>query len=159
ESRNYALQGIKLLLSGIGQLNNINEKACDDLYQGSLYGGLAIDVTGTVFAHNVGYYFTENYHLPHGFACALFQEDLFAFEMRSSKDYTEDFFKRIGMKQEEYVELINSLLPENDIVIDEETLAKILPRWKDNGSVKNTLGKMTAEDIEKILRKKFVKNQ
>ena len=159
ESRNYALQGIKLLLSGIGQLNNVNEKACDDLYQGSLYGGLAIDVTGTVFAHNVGYYFTENYHLPHGFACALFQEDLFDFELQNNKEYTEEFFSRIGMKQEEYIGLINSLLPETDIVMDEETLEEILPRWENNGSVKNTLGKMTVEDVERILRKKFIKNR
>ena len=79
--------------------------------------------------------------------------------MHSSKDYTEAFFEQIGMKKEEYVELINSLLPENDIVMDEETLVRILPRWKDNGSVNNTLGKMTVEDIEKILRKKFVKNR
>ena len=159
KSRGFALQGIGLILSGIRHLDNINERTCDDLYRGSLYGGLAIDITGTVFAHNVGYYFTENCRLPHGFACALFQEDLFEFEMHSSKDYTEAFFEQIGMKKEEYVELINSLLPENDIVMDEETLVRILPRWKDNGSVNNTLGKMTVEDIEKILRKKFVKNR
>ena len=156
ESRTYALQGIKLLLSGIRYIDNVNEKACDDLYQGSLYGGLAIDVTGTTFAHNVGYYFTENYHLPHGFACALFQEDLFEFEINNNREYTEEFFNRIGMKQEDYVELINSFLPENDIVMDEKTLEEILPRWKDNGSVKNTLGKMTVEDVERILRKKFI---
>lgn len=158
-SRSYALQGISLLLSGIRSLDHLDEKACDDLYQGSLYGGLAIDVTGTVFAHNVGYYFTENYHLPHGFACALFQEDLFEFERKNNKDYTEDFFNKIGMKQEDYVELINSLLPENDIVIDEKTLEKILPRWENNGSVKNTLGNMTVEDVERILRKKFAQTQ
>ena len=156
ESREYAFKGIELLLKGIRSLEHMDEKAYDDLYQGSLYGGLAIDITGTVFAHNVGYYFTENHHLPHGFACALFQEDLFDFEKANNREYTETFFDRIGMKQDEYVELINSLLPENDIVMDEETLEEILPRWKENGSVKNTLGHMTVEDVEKILRKKFM---
>ena len=63
------------------------------------------------------------------------------------------------MKQDEYVELINSLLPEKDIVMDEKTLEQILPRWKDNGSVKNTLGCMTLEDVEEILRKKFVQTR
>ena len=156
ESRAYALKGIKLLLAGIRSLYHMDEKAYDDLYRGSLYGGLAIDITGTVFAHNVGYYFTENYHLPHGFACALFQEDLFDFESANNREYTEEFFDRIGMKRNEYAALINSLLSENDIIMDEETLEQILPRWENNGSVKNTLGHMTLEDVEEILRKKFV---
>ena len=43
--------------------------------------------------------------------------------------------------------------------MDEETLEEILPRWENNGSVKNTLGKMTVEDVERILRKKFIKNR
>jgi hypothetical protein len=48
-------------------------------------------------------------------------------------------------------------LTEYYIVIEEETLKEILSRWEDNGSVKNTYGKMTVNDIESILRKKFVR--
>ena len=60
------------------------------------------------------------------------------------------------MDKDELISLINSLLPENNISISEETLKEILPRWQDNNSVKNTYGKMNVNDIEKILRKKFL---
>ena len=156
ESRGYALKGISLLLPGLLSYGNgFRDEWKDDIYLGSLYGGLAIDITGTTFAHNVGYYLTEEHHLPHGFACAVFQRDLFEFEMENNREYAEAFFEKIGMDQDAYADLIDSFLPENDIVIDEETLNNILPRWKDNGSVKNTYGKMSVDDIEKILRKKF----
>ena len=54
------------------------------------------------------------------------------------------------------ISLINSLLPENNISINEETLKEILPRWQDNNSVKNTYGKVSVNDIERVLRKKFL---
>ena len=158
ESRAYALKGIELLIPGLKRIKEgLSDKEKDDMYLGSLYGGLAIDVTGTTFAHNVGYYLTENFHLPHGFACAVFQEDLFDFEEANSKTYADRFFESIGMNKTEYTELIDSLLPENDFRISEETLAEILPRWDNNNSVKNTYGNMTVNDVEKILRKHFVK--
>lgn len=155
QSREYAIKGIDLLLSGFKSLDNLNDGSRDELYKGSLYGGLAIDITGTTFAHNVGYYLTEQYHIPHGFACAIFQEDLFDFETAHNKEYVKGFFNRIKIDKDEYVKLINSLIPDYDISLDEQTLEEILPRWKDNGSVKNTYGEMTCDDIEKILRKKF----
>lgn len=154
-SREYAIRGIELLIPGLRSIYDLNEETRDDLYKGSLYGGLAIDVTGTTFAHNVGYYLTEEYHIPHGFACAIFQEDLFEYEAENNEEYAEEFFRRIKMSRQEYTELINSLIPDYNIVLDEETLKKILPRWNDNGSVKNTCGKMNVSDIERILRKKF----
>ena len=158
KSRGYALKGITYLLPGLRKIREgLTDELKDDLYLGSLYGGLAIDITGTTFAHNVGYYFTENYHVPHGYACAIFQEDLFDFESKNNSEYTREFFNKINMDQEEYVKLINSLIPDYQISIDEETLKQILPRWEDNGSVKNTFGHMSVDDIEKILRKKFVR--
>ena len=76
-------------------------------------------------------------------------------ETENNKEYTEEFFKKIGMNREEYTELIDSLTPQYDIAIDENTLKEILPRWNDNSSVKNTYGQMMLSDIETILRKKF----
>ncbi|MBR2577380.1 MAG: iron-containing alcohol dehydrogenase [Erysipelotrichaceae bacterium] len=158
ESRTYATKGISYLLPGLKKITEgLTDKEKDDMYLGSLYAGLAIDITGTVFAHNVGYYLTENFHLPHGFACAFFQEDLFDFEEKHNKDYTDEFFDKIGMTKEGYCSLINSLLPDEDISISEETLSEILPRWDGNNSVRNTYGSMTVEDVGKILRKHFVK--
>lgn len=155
-SRGYAIEGIRLLLEGFKGMDEADEKTRDLLYRGSLYGGLAIDVTGTTFAHNVGYYLTEEFHVPHGFACAIFQEDLLRYEFENSREYAQGFFDAIGMDLDAYASLINAMIPDYDIRIGEDTLEKILPRWEDNGSVKNTYGKMGVADIERILRERFM---
>ena len=151
------IKGIEYLLPCLQMIrNDPDEEIKDRIYKGSIYGGLAIDITGTTFAHNVGYYLTENYHISHGYACAVFQEDLFEYENENNKEYTDEFFKKIGISCEDYIKLINSLIPDYQITISEETLKEILPRWDNNNSVKNTYGSMNVMDIEKILRKKFV---
>ncbi|MBR3228425.1 MAG: iron-containing alcohol dehydrogenase [Erysipelotrichaceae bacterium] len=157
-SRTYALEGIRHLLPGLKMIKEgLSDDLKDEVYLGSLYGGLAINVTGTTFAHNVGYYLTENFGLPHGFACAVFQRDLFEYVSSYDREYTDTFFDQIGMDKESYTELIDSLLPEYDIRISEDTLSSIISRWDNNNSVKNTYGKMDVKDIERILRNRFVK--
>ena len=156
ESKEFATQAIELLLPALKNINNLSKEDKNNLYLGSLYGGLSINLTGTAFPHNVGYYLTENFNVPHGFACAIFEEDLLNYEEENNKEYFDEFIKTIKMGKDELISLINSLLPENNISISEETLKEILPRWQDNNSVKNTYGKMNINDIEKILRKKFL---
>ena len=155
-SRAYALKGISYLLPGLKVIKDqISDELKDNLYLGSLYGGLAIDIAGTTFAHNVSYYLTENFHIPHGFACAVFQEDLFDFEMKNNKQYTDEFFSQINMDKESYIELISSLIPTFNIALSEQAIKEILPRYENNNSVKNTYGQMNVSDIERILKKKF----
>ena len=158
-SRSCSLEGVRLLLPKLKKMaddpSSLNEEDRDTLYEASLLGGFAIASTGTVFPHNVGYYFTEEYHIPHGFACALFLIDLLDYEERNDPVYTEGFYTKTFSKREDYEEICTKLLPHCDISLSEETLQKILPRWKDNGSVKNTRGQMDVRDIEEILRKRF----
>ena len=156
-SRSYTLEGIRHLLPGLERIKeSLRDEEKDEIYLGSLYGGLAIDITGTTFAHNVGYYLTENFGLPHGFACAVFQRDLFEYVYGYDKEYTDEFFKKVGMDKDSYIGLIDDLIPQYDIRISEETLSSIISRWDNNNSVKNTYGKMDVKDIERILRKRFV---
>lgn len=155
-SKEYAIKAIELALPALKNIENPTKEEKDNLYLASLYAGCAIDITGTCFPHNVGYYLTENFNVPHGFACAIFEEDLLNYEEKNNKEYFNEFIKKTKTNKDELISLINSLLPENNISISEETLKEILPRWQDNNSVKNTYGKVSVNDIEKILRKKFL---
>ncbi|MBO7376400.1 MAG: iron-containing alcohol dehydrogenase, partial [Clostridia bacterium] len=74
-SRALALSGIKLIMPPLKRIAEGGEPDAADreaLYDGSIFGGMAISVTGTCFPHNVGYYLTEKNGVPHGFACAFF---------------------------------------------------------------------------------------
>ncbi len=157
-SRSCSLEGIRILLPKLKKMAegvSLSEEDRTVVYEASLLGGYAIASTGTVFPHNVGYYFTETYHIPHGFACALFMEDLLEYEKKNDPAYTEEFYSLTFSKEEDYKDICEKLLPKYDISLNDETLQKILPRWEDNGSVKNTRGHMTVQDVEEILRRRF----
>ncbi len=155
-SRAYALHGIRLLYPKLVMMKEDKELSLEDMqtvYNASILGGLAINITGTVFCHNLGYYFTEHYHLPHGFACALFTQDLLDYEEEKHKDYSDAFYKILNIDKEDLKDTISALLPDFGIRMSEEEILSILPRYENNNSVKNTYGQMSIDDIEKVLRK------
>ena len=155
-SRAYSLQGVRILypkLKLLKEHKEPNEEDREIIYNASILGGLAINITGTVFCHTLGYYFTEKYHLLHGFACALFTSELLDYEYTHHQEYCDAFFHALQIDRNEMKETIRSLLPETDIHLDEEEIQAMLPRYTDNGSVKNTYGTMTVDDIETILKR------
>ena len=155
-SRAYSIQGVRLLYPKLKLLAECQELTDEDreaIYDASILGGLAINTTGTVFCHTLGYYFTERYHLLHGFACALFTNELLDYEYENHPEYAREFFEAVQIDKEEMKERIRSLLPETAIHLSEEEIKAMLPRYTDNGSVKNTYGTMTVDDIERILKR------
>lgn len=155
-SRAYALHGIRLLYPKLRMMKENETLSLADMetvYNASILGGLAINITGTVFCHNLGYYFTEHYHLPHGFACALFTNDLLDYEEEHHKEYSDAFYKTLDIDKDELKETIAALLPDFGIRMSKEEIISILPRYENNSSVRNTYGEMKIADIEKVLRK------
>ena len=78
-SRVYAARAMQLLrpfLCALGEPFSADEARREALYTASIYAGLAINISGTCFPHTVGYYLTENYGVPHGFACIAFMPEL-----------------------------------------------------------------------------------
>ncbi|MBQ2509642.1 MAG: hypothetical protein II529_02340, partial [Erysipelotrichaceae bacterium] len=103
--------------------------------------------------HTLGYYFTENYHLPHGIACAIFTNDLLDYEMENHPEYTSAFFDSLNIGFEELKRTVASLLPPREFTLSDEEIEAMLPRYTGNKSVKNTYGTMDENDIKKILEK------
>lgn len=156
-SRLFSAQGVRLAFpalsaaaEGEGELSLSQREA---LYEASLLGGLAINRTGTVFPHNVGYYLTERYHIPHGFACAYLMPDLLDHIDLAAPELARDFFASCGVAEEELRALLERCLPSLEARAAEEELLAVLPRWKRNGSVQNTLGEVSEEQILSVLKK------
>lgn len=127
----------------------------EQLYDASILGGLAINTTGTCFPHNVGYYLTETYHVPHGFASIAFLPAMLACVRAHDEAYAAAFFDEIGATQDELVGLVDRCLPDLDIHMDDAEIAAALPRWENNGSVKNTRADVTTDTIRTILQDLF----
>lgn len=160
-SRCYAVEGIRLLLP---VFRAMAENGCDaldydtreQLYCASIYGGLAINVTGTCFPHTMGYLLTESFGVPHGTACAVFQKDFYAYNKTVVPALAAQFLERIGCSEEEYVGLIEKITPSCNVTMDEAGIVEAHSRWINNGSMAKCQGAFTAEMADEILRKKFL---
>jgi len=159
-SRAYAVEGIRLLLP---VFRGMVENGCDDidyetrekLYSASIYGGLAINVTGTCFPHTMGYLLTERFGIPHGTACAVFQSDFYEYNKKVVPELAAEFLERIGCSEDEYLSLIEKLTPPCEISMDEQLIAESHSRWINNGSIAKCQGVFSADMADDVLRKKF----
>ena len=159
-SRCYAVEGIRLLLP---VFRRIAETGCDDLdydareqlYCASIFGGLAINVTGTCFPHTMGYLLTETFGVPHGTACAVFQREFYEYNKKVVPELAAEYLERIGCGEEEYLTLIEKLTPPCEIRMGEVLIAQSHSRWINNGSIAKCQGDFTAEMADEILRRNF----
>ena len=159
-SRGFAVRGIRLLyvpLLAASEGATLTPQQREQLYQASIFGGLAINSTSTCFPHNVGYFLTERYGVPHGFACATFLPDLLHYEEDFDPSYTEGFYQEVGLKEDALLTLIEKCLPKHTISMAEEEIFQLLPRWENNGSVNNTRGSVNTAFILQFLKDKYLK--
>ena len=157
-SRAFAVQGICTLLEPLrtvaeGKLPSKEQRRA--LYEGSLLGGMAISVTGTIFPHNMGYYLTENHAVPHGFACAVFHPALLAHAAQSAPACSRELYARIGCTREELTDLIRRLTPETGVRLGRDEIEALLPRWENASAIRNTVGELGAEQLREILTALF----
>jgi alcohol dehydrogenase class IV len=160
-SRCYAVEGIRLLLPVLRWMaehdwNELDYDTRETLYCASIYGGLAINVTGTCFPHTMGYLLTEEFGIPHGTACAVFQKEFYAYNKAVVPQLAQEFLERIGCGEEEYLALIGKLTPPCEITMGEGLIAEAHSRWINNGSMAKCQGTFTPDMADDILRRKFL---
>jgi len=155
-----SVEGLKLLVPGLREI--LSGKDSEDvrrrLYEGSILGGIAISYTGTCFPHNVGYFLTEQRGLPHGFACAVFMEDLLNWAHSVCPERLDKLLETAGTSRSELSALAAACLEYSgakDISFTAEDIEKALPRWENAGAVKNTAGNFGIPEIRKILTDRF----
>ena len=158
-SRAFAIRGIRQMATPLrcaadGAVLSLSQRG--QLYDASILGGLAICGTGTCFPHNVGYYLTENYGIPHGFASAVFLPDLLSMAEEKMPDYSEQFYRELSITKEELLQLTAACLPELTVTMSEAEINTALPRWEQNNSVRNTCCDVNIEEIRNILEQHFL---
>lgn len=160
-SRCYAVEGIRLLLPVFRAMaetgfENLDYETREKLYCASIYGGLAINITGTCFPHTMGYLLTESFGIPHGTACAVFQKDFYEYNKTVVPELAAEYLDRIGCTEEEYAYLLETVTPPCDITMDEDLIAASHSRWVGNGSMAKCQGCFTPDMADDVLRRKFL---
>lgn len=146
----YALQAISLLRSFFADpaLSSFppSEAERNVWYAASLYAGLAINITGTVFPHTLGYHLTERYGVPHGLACAAFFPCLMQRAQKERPEQVGALENALGLPAAEICGRIASVC-RFDFSISEAEAREVAKRWE-NG-IKNfdrSPGGFTCED-------------
>ena len=151
----YARMAIPVIYKGLKTL--YNEKALpskdvrDELFLGSLYAGLELNVCGAAFPHTVGYILTEEFGVPHGKACAALMPHLL---MKAKRHSTERFLEFLRLTGENEVKVIETIKALSDVKINatDEQLDEWCTRWGDVKNFHNTPGDFTNEEAVEALK-------
>ena len=121
------------------------------LYEGSIYGGMAISVTGTALCHALGYFLTENHSVPHGFACGLYLGRFLSLSEAAAPGLAGEFFGGIGVGAEELNRLVGALCEGERVRVGAEEITALGERWVSNGSLKKCLFETDPEGISGLI--------
>lgn len=160
-SRTFALRGISILLEmldktaqGDGGMLSFEDR--EKLYCASLYGGLAISITGTAFPHTMGYFLSEQYKVSHGNACAIYLEEFINHNVNVVPDIADTFFDALKTDRATLLSLIKRNLPDIQIELSNEKIQELLPRFENNKSLNKCLGKVDRQYAQMLLEKMFL---
>ncbi len=159
-SRTFALKGVSLLLDVFQKIvcNGTVALTPDDretLYNASIYGGLAISVTGTAFPHAVGYFLSELHAVPHGTACAVFLTRFIRHSAVSEPALMKDFLSRLGVTEDALIALIEAVTPDCPVIVTKEEQERLAPRWVNNASIKKSVGEFPPEAVDEMINALF----
>lgn len=160
-SRTFALRGISILLESLNKTavcdtEPLTYEEREKLYCASLYGGLAICVTGTAFPHALGYFLSEQYSVSHGNACAVYLEEFINHNENVAPDEVAKFFDALRTDKETLINLIKKNLPDLGVKLTQEKIAELSPRYNNNKSLLKCYGNADEEFAVGVLKKLFM---
>ena len=161
-SDSYALRAISILGGSLIQLymhkgdsgEHLPHTLRERLYYASLYGGLVINITGTTFCHALSYILTEDYHISHGKACAVFLAEYIRRAEKADPQKYARFENVLGQHMETFLCLIREM-SRMDVKMTPPQIEDYLPRFKGNANFQNTPGIFTLEDTKRVLTELF----
>ncbi len=156
-SQAYAVRGIRLLKQVFDETpeeeyGELSYEKREILYHASIYGGLAINITGTAMPHTLGYLLTERHGLPHGVACAVFLPAFYVHNKAVVPALTEQFLAEIGSTEEEYLAMLQRVIPKYSLEIPEEELEQEKHRWMNNASLEKVWGGVDLDEVFAVMR-------
>ena len=155
----FAIEAVRVLLevqrqlTGVTDAGQISHAQRAQLYYGSLLAGFPLNHCGTCYCHRIGYFLSEDYHVPHGYACALTLPD---FLRRGEKFYPQKaaaLYRGANTSLEELVSILETLNKADYPKLTEAQFAEAAARWTDSiGSFQKSPGGFTGADAKELAR-------
>lgn len=154
-SRLFAARGAAVLASLLDQLDTLTAAQREQLYLASIYGGYAISVTGTAFPHAMGYYLTEEHHVPHGTACAVFLPAFLRHCAQCDPSGAAAFAAETRYTAQGWADLLQRATPSCTVRLTAAQIDALRPRYENNKGLTRTPGSFTADDAVRIMTELF----
>jgi alcohol dehydrogenase class IV len=116
---------------------------------------MAIAVTGTAMPHAVSYLLTEEYHISHGTACAVFLPDFFALNEAAEPELCKTFLEELRLSRKDFLAMFRTLTPEISVSMTEKDAAAAMGRFENNNGLKKTFGSPDALWVKEMLMRLF----
>jgi alcohol dehydrogenase class IV len=130
----------------------------DRLYYASILAGFALNIASTCFGHAVGYFLSEEYHVPHGYACAIFLPGCLDRAERYVPEKSERFYRAIGSSKAELVGIVKDLLDYEMPVMTKDEVDRVVRRWDAAvpANFARTPGSFSKEEARRLIEELFV---
>ena len=163
----FSAESAKLILESFKPAYDGDSDHREKLLYASMLAGLAINLSGTVFVHGLGYYLTEKYGIPHGLANSLFLAQFIEYCSEKASERLLSLCERLRIKSGEcsrvLVEKVNAMrryaeLPANlsEAGVPEEDFQNIVEQALSySRNIQNCVTPPSREDLEAIVKKAF----
>lgn len=122
-----------------------------DLYEGSLWAGLALNACGTCFPHPLGYMLTEQFGIPHGYACGVFLPDFIARVQRFSPEKCAALERETGLSPDAVAALVRRLTADVRFELSDALIEATADRFDGARNLKNSPGGLSRAEITELL--------
>ncbi|MBQ3140990.1 MAG: iron-containing alcohol dehydrogenase [Clostridia bacterium] len=153
-----ALQALRLLVPALNECAQtavFTKSIREDLYAGSLWAGLALNACGTCFPHPFGYLLTEQFGLPHGYACGVFLPEFIARAAKYAPQKADRLERETSLSLNETARLIQKLTAHLQFGLTEELISAAAERFDGARNLLNSPGGFSKEETVALLRSKM----
>ena len=155
-----AIKAVRLLWPNLinlrkNQLELPDNTAREQLYYGSLWAGVTLNLAGTGFPHPAGYPLSIEYGIPHGKACAVFLPEYVRHNASVDSSLTLRLFSALGCGLDTFCETVEALASIKDVKLSAEKCSEFAQSLAGRANLTNALNPSSLAEILALYQKLF----
>jgi alcohol dehydrogenase class IV len=128
----------------------------EQLYFGSLWAGLTLNLSGTGFPHPAGYPLSTNKGIPHGKASAVFLPDFIKHNAPAASSLTKLLLSVLGCDLETFCASIFALASLDKLRLTANEIEEYSASLEGRHNLENAVVPSTCEEIKTVYEKLFL---
>lgn len=162
-ARNSALNAVNLIWPNILKLKEHtivlpSEDERAQLYFGSLWAGLTLNLCGTCFPHALSYPLSTDFGIPHGKACAVFLADFVEKNCKVSGSVSNLIFSVMGCTSDDFCRVIRDFSKLNGVTMTKEQIDNYSTKLEGDKHLISSVVPITTDDVRNIYTEKFLRH-